>query len=99
VYCIQDYSELFSRYKPENLRKFKSFILSIAYVKKAGDSVSRWERNWNHAEWKVSVDDKKDGIKIWQRTTETGCNAMKAEGIIEHNMLSVFKLIGHNDYK
>lgn len=36
---------------------------------------------------------------IWQRTTETGANAMKAQGIINQNILSVFKLIGNNEYK
>jgi hypothetical protein len=31
-----------------------------------------------HPDWKVSSEEKKEGLTIWQRTTPQGINAVKA---------------------
>lgn len=43
-------------------------------------------------DWKIITDDKKVGLKIWQRN-EGGLKAMKAEGIIDKKPEDVFKVI------
>jgi hypothetical protein len=32
----------------------------------------------DHSDWKITIDDRKEGIKVWLRTTSDGLNAYKA---------------------
>ncbi len=59
---------MFSRYKPENL----------PYIKKAINAWPQYLSKLDLPEWKISVEDKKDGLNIWVRTTPEGLNAVKA---------------------
>ena len=38
---------------------------------------------FNHPDWKVLVDDKKEGLMVWSKTSSSGLNCLKASGVIE----------------
>jgi hypothetical protein len=80
---------LHHRYKPEN----------IPYLNKVLAARVQYEERLEHPDWKVSVDDKKDGLTIWVRTTSDGFNAVKAQGIINHSPEQIFVTIGNGDNK
>ena len=50
-------------------------------------------------DWKVSIDDKKDGLTIWQKVTPDGLNAIMATAIINKPMLTCFKLMTNDAYR
>lgn len=50
-------------------------------------------KNLNQTDWKITTDDKKDGLKIWQRQTPEGLKAMKAEAYIERCPDEVFEVV------
>ena len=62
VYCIEDWSKLMHRYKPEYMPQ----------IKKAIALPQEFERKWALPEWKQVVNDKKVNLKVWQRTTAEG---------------------------
>ena len=66
--CITNWSALYHRYKPEN----------IPYLNKALKAKGEFEQKLPLADWKVSVDDKKEGLMVWVRTTAEGLNGVKA---------------------
>jgi hypothetical protein len=68
IFSITDWPALHHRYKPEN----------IPYLNKVLAARVQYEEKLDHPDWKISVDDKKDGLTIWVRTTPEGFNAVKA---------------------
>jgi len=68
IFTITDWPALHHRYKPEN----------IQYLNKVLAARTQYEERLDHPDWKVSVDDKKEGLTIWVRTTSEGFNAVKA---------------------
>jgi hypothetical protein len=54
---------------------------------------------YNHPDFKVSTDDKKEGLTIWQRTSAEGLNVMKASGEINRRPFDIFKVIGNGVYR
>ena len=68
IFSITDWPALHHRYKPEN----------IPYLNKVLAAREKYDEKLDHPDWKVSVDDKKDGLTIWVRTTPDGYNAVKA---------------------
>lgn len=61
--------------------------------------IEEYEKRWVHADWKITTDDKKEGIQIWLRTTPSGDNAMKAQAIVNRSPMQVFKVIGNDSYR
>ena len=47
-------------------------------IRKATSMFDEYEKRMSLPDWKVSTEDKKEGLTIWQRTTPEGLNAMKA---------------------
>jgi hypothetical protein len=45
-------------------------------------------------DWKVLTDDKKAGLRIWQRSAGGGLKAMRAEAVINRRPEAVFSVIG-----
>lgn len=61
--------------------------------------IEEYEKRWVHPDWKITTDDKKEGIQIWLRTTPSGDNAMKAQAIVSKSPMQVFKVIGNDSYR
>ena len=61
--------------------------------------IEEYEKRWVHPDWKITTDDKKEGIQIWLRTTPSGDNAMKAQAIVSRSPMQVFKVIGNDSYR
>ena len=61
--------------------------------------IEEYEKRWVHPDWKITTDDKKEGIQIWLRTTPSGDNAMKAQAIVNRSPMQVFKVIGNDSYR
>ena len=89
IFTITNWSALHHRYKPEN----------IPYLNKVLAARVQFEERLDHTDWKVSVEDKKEGLTIWVRTTSDGLNAVKAQGIINHPPEHIFMTIGNVDNK
>ena len=89
IFTITDWPALHHRYKPEN----------IPYLNKALAARAQYEERLDHPDWKVLVDDKKDGLTIWVRITSDGFNAIKAQGIINDTPEHIFVTIGNGDNK
>jgi hypothetical protein len=53
----------------------------------------------NHPDWKEQVNDKKEGIIIWQRTTPEGLKAMKAVANVNRPASIILKVIGDDRYR
>jgi hypothetical protein len=51
------------------------------------------------SDWKILVEDKKESLKIWQRTSEKGLKCMKAQSIIERKASDIIKVIGDARYR
>ena len=65
---ITDWKALYHRYKTEN----------IPYLEKCFKAKFDFEDRIVLNDWKVSVDDKKEGLMVWVRTTAEGLNSVKA---------------------
>ena len=63
------------------------------------DAKNEFERKIPLSDWKVSVDDKKEGLTVWVRTTDEGLNAVKAQGVINFSPDQIFMIIGDASYK
>lgn len=50
-------------------------------------------------DWKITIDDKKAGLVIWQRTTDEGLKAMKAQAILDYNSLDLFHTLTNVNYR
>ena len=77
-----------SRYKPEN----------IPMIKKGIATMSDFDKNWVHPDWKVALTDKSEGLVVWQRITLEGVNAVKASAIVERTADQIFKVMGNEKY-
>jgi hypothetical protein len=86
---IVNWPALHHRYKPEN----------IPYLNKALDAVGEYEKKLPHPDWKVCVDDKKEGLTVWVRTTAEGTNAVKAQGLVNFSPEQIFTVIGDANNK
>jgi preprotein translocase subunit SecA len=73
--CITNWQALHHRYKPEN----------IPYLNKALNARDEFEKKLILNDWKVSVDDKKEGLTVWVRTTTDGLNSVKAQGVVNYS--------------
>ena len=82
--CITNWPALYHRYKPEN----------IPYLNKALKAKEEFEQKLPLPDWKVSVDDKKEGLMVWVRTTAEGLNGVKAQGIVNFSPDQIFMVIG-----
>lgn len=89
IHAITDWPSLHHRYKPEN----------IPYLNKVLAAKIKYEEKLDHPDWKISVEDKKDGLTIWVRTTPEGLNAVKAQGIINNTPDHIFFTITNGDQK
>ncbi|CDW82258.1 star-related lipid transfer protein 4 [Stylonychia lemnae] len=69
------------------------------YLTQALDKLREFENQISLDQWKISVEDKKKGLNIWQRTSENGLKCMKAQGIIEKKADDIVKVIGDDDYR
>ena len=49
--------------------------------------------NFNLTDWKMTTDDKKDGLQIWQRQAPNGLKAMKAQAYINRCPEDIFEVI------
>lgn len=78
-----------SRYKPEN----------IPMIKKGIATMSDFDKNWAHPDWKVALTDKSEGLVVWQRITLEGINAVKASAIVERTADQIFKVMGNEKYR
>jgi hypothetical protein len=87
--CITNWTALHHRYKPEN----------IPYLNKALNARDEFEKKLPLDDWKVSVDDKKDGLTVWVRTTPDGLNAVKAQGIVNYSPDQIFTVLADVNYK
>jgi hypothetical protein len=65
IYLISDWDSLMHRYKPEHIRKALYLNNSLAYIKKAISGIEIFDRMYNHPDFKVTTDDKKEGLTIW----------------------------------
>ena len=50
-------------------------------------------------DWKVYVDDHKNGLNIWTKTATNGLKAMKAEAIIENSNYDIYNCLGDKKYR
>lgn len=62
VRCIPDYKPLMHRYKPEHHK----------YIEKVNSLIELAEELIRKPDWNITVEDKKQGIKFWQRKAESG---------------------------
>ena len=44
--------------------------------------MDEFNRRWDSPHWKEVTTDKKEGLVVWQRTSEEGLNTVKASSII-----------------
>ena len=63
-------------------------------MKRASNSVKEFERRMNLTDWKQALEDKKEGLLIWQRESDEGRNAMKATGIIDFSPDQIMRILG-----
>ena len=63
-------------------------------MKRAVKSSAEYERRMNLTDWKQVIDDKKEGLVIWQRESDEGRNAMKASAIIDYSPDEIMKILG-----
>ena len=61
--------------------------------------MDEYDQRYNHQDWQVSSEDQKNGLVIWQRTTEEGLKAVKCEGIVDQRPIDIFKVIGDDRYR
>ena len=54
---------------------------------------------FNSKGWNLVVDDKKDNVIIHQKTGSTGLTCIKAEGTLEYDLETIFKVIGNDAYR
>jgi hypothetical protein len=59
----------------------------------------KFDEKLDHPDWKVSVEDKKEGLTIWVRTLPDNVNGVKAQGIINHSPEHIFVTIGNVENK
>lgn len=85
IVSITDWQALHHRYKPEH----------IPYLNKALNARLQYDEKLNHPDWKLTVEDKKEGLNIYVRTTPDGYNAVKATGVINHPAEHIFITIGN----
>lgn len=49
--------------------------------------------------WELSNDDKKERIKVFSKTGNSGLNSVKSEGIVDFPADLIFKFLVHNKYR
>ena len=86
---IQNWSALHHRYRHDR----------ISFLNKALAAKKEFEDKIPHPDWKVSVDDKKEGLMVWVRTTPDGLNAVKAQGVVNFSPDQIFMVIGDGSKK
>ncbi|CDW89743.1 start domain containing protein [Stylonychia lemnae] len=89
IKSIMDWDSRLHLYKPENIK----------YLRMAQAKFKEYEDQIPSAEWKILTEDKKEGLKIWQRTSESGLKCMKAQAIIERKASDIIKVIGDTKYR
>eukprot|EP00347_Sterkiella_histriomuscorum_P015068 403358431 len=91
VLSVQNWEERIEtgRYKQQN----------IQYLRMALAKFDDYERQITLAEWKSLVEDKKEGLNIWQRTNSNGLKCMKAVAVIERSPEQIIKVIGDSKYR
>lgn len=57
----------------------------LEYLKRSREGIAYFDKVFNYQDWKVIQDDKKEGLIIWQRTTDSGLNSVKAAGIVNRS--------------
>ena len=50
-------------------------------------------------DWKVLLEDKNEGLTVWQRTSEDGHKAMKAMALINWSPDDIIRVIGDANYR
>eukprot|EP00347_Sterkiella_histriomuscorum_P015762 403355775 len=83
VEVITDWESRKKLYKPQNLK----------YVDQISGFYDKYVAALDLPDWKICVDDNKNGLKVWQRN-QGGLKAMKAEAIIDRCPDEVFRIIG-----
>ena len=58
-----------------------------------------YEKRMLLPDWKISTEDKKEGLTIWQRTTPEGLNAMKAQAIVNRTPRQLMRVIGNDSLR
>ena len=61
--------------------------------------LDEYDQKMESSGWKVSTEDKKAGLTIWQRTSESGLKAMKAESMVNFSTIDLFKTLGNAKYR
>jgi hypothetical protein len=76
-----------------------SIFIFIEYLRMALSKFEEYERIIPLPEWKILVEDKKENLKIWQRTSESGLKCMKAVSHINRPAELIIKVIGDSAYR
>lgn len=79
--------------------KVNYHLFLIEFVQKALNNFDQYKIRLEKTDWKVLLEDKKDGLIVWQRTSEEGLKAMKAQAIIDWSPQDVFRVIGDSAYR
>lgn len=91
IKSIQNWDERiqFGRYKQENVS-----ILKLALSK-----FDEYEQTISNPDWKILTEDKKENLKIWQRTSANGLKCMKAVSHLDRSPDDVIRVIGDSSYR
>ena len=96
---IRDWEARIPLYNPDNVSKLRVIVTIVEYLRQALDNFATYERQLSLPTWKPLTDDTKVGLKIWQRSTDLGLKAMKAQAIIDRPAHQIIKVIGDSNYR
>ena len=83
----------------KNRVRFRFIKNFLEWMRLALQRVDDLENFFEGPNWVVSINDKKEGVIIHQKTGETGLTCLKAEGILQYRAEDIFKVIGNDDYR
>ena len=69
-------------------------ITFVASINRCMNLMNEFDDLFALNDWRMSFDDNKHRLKIWQRRSESGLKAMKAESILDYRPIDIFRALG-----
>ena len=73
-----------------------SSIFDIECILKMNDMPSEFDRIVALKDWSLTVEDEKEGVKLWQRKGENAFEGFKTQGIVNESAADVLTVLTHS---
>ncbi|CDW76251.1 UNKNOWN [Stylonychia lemnae] len=106
---IHQYKDCSESLKARQIKITKNFLdpttkeiemeIDRKYLSQAQEKEQEFLASINFPDWKISVEDKKKQLHIWQRISKNNIKSMKAQGVIDHSIDHILKAFLDSSYQ